>query len=123
MMSRTEVARRRRALVAELVHLRRLRAALLCAELVLRDIPHLASGDVVVIELDGLWWEVFPWLRDGRRLTWIVDFPHPDLEGHSGHQIGHSHGIRFRVAQIPAMWARYQRATGDQYPLVLDTND
>ncbi|BCK57449.1 hypothetical protein [Nocardia wallacei] len=91
--------------VHELAHSRRLRSWLLVAELTARGIPHARSGDAVVVFADGLWFDVYAWLRVDGTLTWVVDRPHADFEDeYPGWAIGWAEGFRFDVGQLPVMW-------------------
>ncbi len=59
--------------------------------------------------LDGLWFDVYAWLREDAGLTWVVDHPHTELDDeHPGHEIGRCRGFRFPLDQLPVIWARYQ---------------
>lgn len=64
-----------RGLRHEVVHARRLRRALLCAELHGRGVAHTSGGDAVTVRVDGLWFDVYAWLREDAGLTWVVDHP------------------------------------------------
>lgn len=87
----------------------KLRRTLLSAELLVRGIPHSRGGDAVTVFADGLWFDVYPWLREDRRWTWVVDHPHADYDDeHPGWEICRTTGFRFRVDELLAHWQRYQ---------------
>lgn len=97
-----------RGLRHEVVHARRLRRALLCAELRGWGVAHTSGGDAVTVRMDGLWFDVYAWLREDASLTWVVDHPHTELDDeYPGHEIGRCRGFRFPLDQLPVMWARY----------------
>ncbi|MGW1743731.1 hypothetical protein ACWCPQ_33605 [Nocardia sp. NPDC001965] len=93
----------------EIEHRRRVRLLILRAELVARNVPHTVSGDAIMVHVDGLWFDVIPWLRDGRALIWLVDHPHAELdEPHPTWDIGSQTGFRFDIGRLPTMWRQYQ---------------
>ena len=83
-----------------------LRRGLLCAELTVRHIPHRHGGDGVAILRDGLWFDVYPWLRqDDGTWEWVVDYPHGDPDDeHPGQEICRINGFRLRIGEILPSW-------------------
>ncbi|MEV6562937.1 hypothetical protein AB0M22_44970 [Nocardia sp. NPDC051756] len=99
----------------EAVHAWWLRRALLRAELTVRGVPHTSGGDAVSVQVGGLWFDVYAWLREDVGFTWVVDHPHADpRDEHPGDEIGRRRGFRFRVDELASMWAQCQG--GDRYP-------
>ncbi|MFI6363177.1 hypothetical protein ACIBG0_10555 [Nocardia sp. NPDC050630] len=96
----------------ELTHHIRLRLWLLRTELAARGIAHAYhGGDGIAVYSDSQWFDVYPFIRHGRRLTWVVDHPHTDPDDeHPGWEIGWRNGFRFPVSALPQMWADF---TGD----------
>ncbi|WP_280460876.1 hypothetical protein [Nocardia carnea] len=100
---------RYRQIVHEIEHWRRLRRLVLRAELMVRNVPHTVGGDAILVHVDGLWFDVIPWMRDGWALTWLVDHPHVVLDDqHPTWDIGSQTGFRFDIGRLPAMWRQYQ---------------
>ncbi|MBF6548887.1 hypothetical protein [Nocardia brasiliensis] len=97
-----------RAAVHEVTHLRRIRTAVLCAELRARGVPYRRGGDAVTVLIDQLWYDLYAWTRDDG-LVWVVDHPHADPDDeHPGHEIGRLKGFRVHLDQVFHLWFRYR---------------
>lgn len=97
------------AVAHEIMHLRRLRSAVLCAQLHTHGVPYLRGGDAVAVLMDGLWFDTYAWLRDGG-LVWVVDHPHADPDDeHPGLEIGRLKGFRLDLDKVRHLWWKYRQ--------------